>query len=66
VISYRIQRGRLRGGYDTVYRTTSEKAAWRAYFETHITEGEKKRIQERIGKTGNWKDKAMPERKFWT
>jgi hypothetical protein len=66
VTNYRVQRGSLRGGYDTVYRTQSEKAAWRAYFKTLITAGEKKRIQERIGKTGNWKNKAKPEKEFWT
>lgn len=63
--TYRIQRGTLSGAYGTCYRTESEKAAWRAYIETRITAGEKKRIQERIGKSGNWKDKKN-DKEYWT
>ena len=66
MINYRIQRGTLSGAYDTCYSTESEKAAWRAYFATAITAGEKKRIQEKIGKLGNWKDKSRPDKEYWT
>jgi hypothetical protein len=45
-IEYIIQRGTLAGQYKTVARRQSVKSAWRAYFETVITTGEKKRLQE--------------------
>jgi hypothetical protein len=64
--AYRIQRGTLSGAYETCYQTESEKAAWRAYFKTRITAGEKKRIQERRGKCGEWQNKKKPERNYWT
>lgn len=57
--TYRIQRGKLSGGYKTVYMTDSSGAAWTAYRKTKIKAGEKKRIQE-DGRT------IKSEREYWT
>lgn len=63
--AYRIQRGTLSGAYNTCYQTQHEKAAWRAYDETKITAGEKKRIQERRGDAGVWRNRKS-DKEYWT
>ena len=63
--TYTIQRGTLAGNYETVYSTRFSAAAWRAYFETRITTGEKKRIQEKRGKLGT-PITLKTDREYWT
>lgn len=65
VASYRIQRGTLAGSYETLYKTGKSRPAWRAYFETRIMTGEKKRIQEKIGNGGKWRT-LKNDKEYWT
>jgi hypothetical protein len=43
---YRIQRATLQGKYKTCYETNARPAAWRAFKETSMPPGHKKRLQE--------------------
>jgi hypothetical protein len=63
--TYTIQRGTLSGSFETVYSTRHVKAAWKAYFKTRITTGEKKRIQEKRGKLGTPRT-LKSDREYWT
>ena len=63
--TYLIQRGTLSGTYRTVAKRVSEKSAWRAYFETVIQAGEKKRLQEKRGREGLPRT-IKRDREYWT
>lgn len=67
-IAYRIQSGTLSGRYVTTYRTRSRRAAWRAYFATAITTGEKKRIVEvKSFSNGTSAEHVMKtDKEYWT
>jgi len=62
---YQIEFGKLNGNYKVLYKTQSGRAAWRAFYETAITSGEKKRIRVKKGRAGQWRI-LKRERAYWT
>ena len=47
---YKVQKGKLEDGYETILKTEHRKWAWKIYFKTTLEFGEKKRIMQ-DGKT---------------
>ena len=65
-MTYRVQKGKLTGGYKDVLNTESSDDAWVCYNAIYVNKGHKKRIQE-ISPHAGVKPKTLDKNnRYWT